>query len=484
MYHGQIPAWASPLRRTYLTSAELALLWHPPTASVRTPQLHQNESRELEPPPPGTLPTASHDRKLAVLGRTMFREGSKTFGILPEDRLRHLYIVGQTGTGKTTLLTNLIQSDMDSGQAILVLDPHGDMIDQLLDQIPPRRTNDIILFDPADRAECVTFNPLRCEQSEQRPLVASAVVTSFKRLFGDSWGPRLEHILRNCVLTLLEHPDSTLISLHRLLTDEPFRKHIIGRTRDEIVRAFWQAEWASWTPQFRSEAVSPVLNKVGAFTTNPILRRTLGDPHANLDLRSVIDSGKVLLCNLGKGRLGDDASTLLGSLLVAGIQLAAMSRADQPEHEASFASLYCDEFQNFVGSDSLSTFLSEMRKYRIALHAAHQYLDQLDDDTSAAVWGNVGTVVAFRLGQDAQIVAEQFGGGLRPEDLRNLPKHQAYVRLLIDGVPSRPFSMATLAPRPIVRPRSDVVRRVSRQRFGREAPISFAPTAAAATRRA
>ena len=333
VHSGRLPNRFRYWGLTYLTSAELGLLWHPPTASVRTPHMKFNESRALEPPPPGVLPTLARQSHLAVLGRTAFRERSETFGILPEDQFRHTYVVGQTGTGKTTLLTNLIAADVAAGRSVVVLDPHGDMIERLLDAVPPQRTNDVILFDPADGIQAVAYNPLACRTPAQRALTASAVVTSFKRLFGDSWGPRLEHILRNCVLTLLDNPGTTLVSLHRLLVDDPFRKQLVGHVSDEMVRAFWQSEWAHWTPQFRAEALSPVLNKVGAFTANPILRNVLGDPAAKLDLRDVLDSGRVLFCNLSKGRLGDDASTLLGSLLVAGVQLAAMSRADVPEHE-------------------------------------------------------------------------------------------------------------------------------------------------------
>lgn len=467
-----LPSSMALRRRWLLTPAELAMLWHAPTASVRTPQLKFNESRALEPPAPGMLPTLSSEPHLAVLGRTAFRERREIFGILPEDRFRHTYIAGQTGTGKTTLLTNLIAADVAAGLSVVVLDPHGDMIERLLDTVPSRRTNDVIVFDPSDRGQAVAYNPLACRTVAQRPLIASAVVGSFKRLFGDSWGPRLEHILRHCVLTLLENPDATLVSLHRVLVDDSFRKQLVGRVGDEMVRAFWQSEWARWTPQFRAEALSPVLNKVGAFTANPILRSVLGNAEAKLDLRDVLDSGRVLFCNLSKGRLGDDASSLLGSLLVAGVQLAALSRADIPEHNRRPAMLFVDEFQNFVASETFPTLLSEMRKYRIALHAAHQYQEQLDEATAAAVWGNVGTIVAFRLGQDAEIVAEQLGGDLMPTDLRCLPQYRAYVRLLIHGVPSRPFSMMTLPPPLANSRRAAIVRRVSRQRFGMAAPMA------------
>lgn len=458
--------------RTYFTATELALLWHPSTSTVRTPQLRTNESRELEPPAPGVLPSAHHG---AILGRTAFRERRETFGMLSEDRFRHLYVVGQTGVGKTTLMTNLISADINAGCSTVVLDPHGDMIERLLDSVPSARTNQVIVLDPADRSQIVTYNPLACRSIEERPLVASAILTCFHRLFADSWGPRLAHILRNCVFTLLENPDTTLISLYRLLVDDSYRKQLVSRTRDPLVRTFWQSEWTSWNQQFRAEAISPVLNKVAAFTANPILRAVLGDPAAKLDLRTVLDNRQILLCNLSKGRLGDDASQLLGSLLVAGIQLAAQSRANQPEQERIPAMLFVDEFQNFIGSDTFPTLLAEMRKYRLSLTCAHQYAEQLDESTAAAVWGNVGSVIAFRLGKDAEAVAEQLGGGLTAEDLRNLPKHHAYIRLLIDGTPSRTFSMVTLPPAKPNQPRGSIVRRVSRERFGSSTTFRSTP---------
>jgi hypothetical protein len=461
---GPLPQRLPRLRHWKLSPAEVAMLWHPPTVTVRTAQLRTNECRELEPPPRHHLPTLANHPDLAVLGRAAFRERRETFGMLPEDRFRHLYLVGQTGTGKSTLLANLAAADIAAGHSAVLLDPHGDLLQQLLAIVPPRRTNNIIVFDPSE-PHPVGYNPLRCRDEWQRPLVASAVVTSFRRLFGSSYGPRLEHILRNCVLTLLANPGTTLLSLQQLLNDEGYRKQLVGRVSDDVVRSFWTDEWAKWKPQFRAEAIAPVQNKVGALVTNPLLRNVLGDPQARLDLRDVLDSGKVLLCNLSKGRLGEDASTLLGSLLVAGVQLAAMSRADQPEADRVPAFLFLDEFQNFLTSETIPTLLAEMRKFRLAITIAHQHLGQLDEATAAAVFGNAGTLVAFRLGQDAETFAEQLGGDLLPADLRSLPKYHAYIRLLMDGMPSRPFSMKTLPPLPPAG-REGIVRRTSRQRYG------------------
>jgi hypothetical protein len=463
---GQVPQRIPRLHRWLLSPAELAMLWHPPTESVRTAQLRTNEFREFEPPPRDHLPSLGRHPNLAVLGRAAFRERHETFGMLPEDRFRHLYAIGQTGTGKSTLLLNLAAADIAAGRSVVLLDPHGDLCEQLLSTVPAKRTNDVIVFDPSE-PHAVSYNPLACHDDRQRPLVTSAVVTSFRRLFGDSWGPRLEHILRNCILTLLDNPETTLLSLHRLLIDEGFRKQLVGRVSDDVVRSFWFDEWAGWSAKFRAEAIAPVQNKVGALVTNPLLRNVLGDPSAKLDMRDVLDSGKALLCNLSKGRLGDDAAMLLGSLLVAGVQLAAISRADMAEADRPASYLFLDEFQNFLASETIPTLLAEMRKYRLAVILAHQHLGQLDEATAAAVFGNVGSLIAFRLGQDAETFAEQLGGELHPADLRSLPKYHAYTRLLIDGMPSRPFSMTTLPPPQTSAERQAIVRRTSRQRYGK-----------------
>ena len=467
---GLVPRRVPKFRRWLLSPAELALLWHAPTESLRTAQLRTNEFREFEPPAGNHLPSLGGHPDLAVLGRAAFRERRETFGMLPEDRFRHLYAIGQTGTGKSTLLLNLAAADIAAGRSVVLLDPHGDLCEQLLSTVPARRTNDVILFDPSE-SNAVSYNPLACRDDRQRPLVASAVVTSFRRLFGESWGPRLEHILRNCILTLLDNPETTLLSLQRLLVDEGFRKQLVGRVSDDVVRSFWFEEWAGWSQKFRAEAIAPVQNKVGALVTNPTLRNVLGDPAATLDLRDVLDSGKVLLCNLSKGRLGDDAAVLLGSLLVAGVQLAAMSRADTAEVDRPAAFLFLDEFHTFLDSATIPTLLAEMRKYRLAVILAHQHLGQLDEKTAAAVFGNAGSLIAFRLGQDAESFAEQLGGELLPADLRSLPKYHAYTRLLIDGMPSRPFSMTTLPPPRASAERQAIVRRTSRHRYGQHGEL-------------
>lgn len=443
--HGTLPGRISWWGSWRLTSAELALLWHLPTEGVRTPQLHVNAWRELEPPPRERLPSPARHADVAVLGRTAFRERRELFGILPDDRLRGIYVLGASGTGKTTLLANLMRADIAAGRGVVCIDPHGDLVEGLRRTLPSHRKNDLLYFDPAGE-RVMSFNPLAHDDPRQRPLVASAVIETFRRLFADSWGPRLEHVLRCSLLSILEMPAATLIALHRLLVDEAYRKLVIGRISDDVVRSFWLNEWANWKPQFRAEVLSPVLNKLSAFTTNPLLRRVLDAPQSKLRLRQVLDRRKVLLCNVSKGRLGHDASQLLGSLLVAGVELAAMSRAELSPEQRTLAAIYIDEVQNFAGSRTLATAWSEGRKFGTSWTVAHQFLDQLDEVTLAAAFGNVGTLISFRCGQDAERLAEQFGGDLLPEDLRNLPKHHAYARLLVDSTPTRPFSMGTLPP--------------------------------------
>lgn len=451
-----------------LSCEELATLWHPATCTVRAPTMTAVESRELEPPV--QLPTASESRGIAILGVTAFRAHREQFGILPDDRRRHLAIVGKTGMGKTTLLQNMIRSDIHAHRGVALLDPHGDLFESVLAAVPRQRTNDVVVFDAADTTHPLSFNILHCPCPEQRPLVASGIVSAFKKLYGEFWGPRMEHILRNALLALLEVPGSTLLTLLRLLTDARFRQPLVAKLEDPVVRSFWQKEFASLPLKFQLEAVAPIQNKIGHFVSSPLLRNILGQTRSGLDLRQVLDDGRVLLVNLSKGRLGDDVSSLLGSFLVTALQLAAMSRADVPEEERSDFFVYVDEFQNFA-TESFATVLSEARKYRLAITLANQYLGQLDASTSAALFGNVGNLVSFQVGaDDAEPLATQFGGDLTPQDLLRLPRYQAYVRLLVDGSPSKPFSMRTLPPTRNRDPeRAIIIRRASRHRYCRPA---------------
>ncbi len=459
-----------PNGRGFLLSAEeLATLWHLPTANVRTAKLQTAPFRELEPPI--KLPAKEPEPGVTLLGRVKFRGERQRFGIRLDDRRRHLYVVGKTGMGKSTLLLNMLVDDIQSRRGVCLVDPHGDLSEALLELIPKHRTNDVILFDAADREHPVAFNPLSCRDPTQRPLVADGVLTVLKRQFGEFFGPRMEDILRNSLLALLESPGSTLVSLQRLLTDAGFRKTITGRVTDPAVRNFWLSTFASWNARYRVEAIAPVENKIRQFLSNPILRAIIGQSRSTIDLRYIMDRGDaILIVNLSKGRLGDETSRLLGSLLVSSLQLAAMSRAEVPEAERPDFCITIDEFQNFVcdGNETFATILSESRKYRTPFVLSHQFLDQLDEATLAAVFGNVGSMLCFQVGaEDSEMLAKQLGGGVTESDLMNLPKFTAYLRLLIDGLPSRPFSMTTLEPAKIRQHRAAAIRRASRQQFGR-----------------
>ena len=463
--------WNRPrsARGFLLSAEELATLWHPATGTVRAPRMEMTQSRELEPPP--VLPVKDKERDLAVLGRVRFRNRREVFGIRLDDRRRHVAILGKTGMGKSTLLQNLIVSDILAGRGVALIDPHGDLADVILESVPARRTNDVVLLDAGDRAYPIAFNPFAHKSPDERPLVASAIVSAFKKLYADSWGPRLEHILRNAVLALLEIPGTSLISVLRLLGDSQYRKTVAGQLSDPVVRGFWQNEFAGWNVRYRSEAIAPIQNKVGQFASQPILRAILGQSRSTLDLRQVMDEGRILIVNLSKGKIGEDASTLLGSLLVSCLQLAAMSRADLAEVDRNDFSLAVDECQNYA-TESLATILSEGRKFRLTAILACQHLFQMNEETREALFGNVGNLLAFQVGApDAKVLAEQFDEEIvSPRDLMALPRFTAIARILVEGMPSRSFSMETLPPTTCQKDprRADIIRRVSRRRYARQ----------------
>jgi hypothetical protein len=446
---------------------ELATLFHPPTATAAAERMQTMEFRELEPPPDfrsGTEPEAVR------LGRVLFRGDERMIGMDADARRRHLYVVGSTGTGKSTLLLNLIHQDMQAGRGFTLIDVHGDLATAAVERVPRQRTNDAIVFDAAAE-HVIPFNPLACPNPTRVDQVTSGVVSAFKKLY-DSWGPRLENLLRYAVFVAVEQ-QGTLLDMLRLLTDKAYRDQVVVHVSDEVVRSFWQNEFASWNGPYRTEAVSSVTNKLMPFLTSRQLRAiTTGPAKRSLDLRKVMDEGRILIVNLSRGMLGQDNSTLLGSLLLTAIEQAAMTRAELSEGERRDHFLYLDEFQSLT-TPSTAIMLSESRKYRVCLTLSHQLTQQLDPATYHAVIGNCGTLLSFRVGlEDADLLAPAMSkhpGQLMPADLGNLPNYIAYVRLLIDGHPSRPFSLRTLPPEPPLDndARDEIVLRTSRRRHAR-----------------
>ncbi len=382
---------------------------------------------------------------LTPIAVTNWRDIRRVFGIKQKNRRGHIYVIGKTGTGKSTLMARMMIDDMQQGYGIGVVDPHGDLAETILQHVPKERVNDVIYFNAADFDYPIPFNPLEQVPNQERHLVVSGLLSVFKKMWHDFWGPRLEHILRHALFTLLEVPGSTLLDVPRLLTDAEFRKMVLMGVNDPHVRAFWTREFDKYSAWLRSEATSPILNKVGQFLTAPPLRNIVGQPHDSFRMREVMDEGKILIVNLSKGKIGEDNSSLLGAMIVTELQLAAISRAHLPEHARKAFYLYVDEFHNFL-TLSFADMLSESRKYGLNLILAHQYLDQMHEKVRLAVFGNVGTIISFRVGaEDAKCLAREFHPTFDETDFVNLPNYQIYLRLMVDGATSEPFSGTTMA---------------------------------------
>jgi len=381
---------------------------------------------------------------ITYLGQTCGRPPYKSFGIKQSDRLSHAYIIGKTGAGKSTLLENMIRQDIQSGRGCCLIDPHGDLVERIADNIPDYRMSDVIYLNVPEVHQVYGYNPLKYIREDKRSLAASGVLEVFKKMWGDSWGVRMEHILRNTILTLLEVPDSDLSDILRILTDEAFRKRIVKDLANSQVKYFWEKEFAKWSYPFRQNAIAPIQNKVGAFLTDPNIKRILVNPEIELSFRRIMDEEKILLVNLAKGKIGEDAAGLLGGLLTTTLGFAAFSRQDVPEHKRRPFYLYMDEFQNFT-TLSIANMASELRKYKVGLVLAHQYLHQLESEIRDAVIGNCGTLISFRLGaKDAAYIAKELTPKYESIDLIRLPNYQIDLRLMIDGMPSRPFSGRTI----------------------------------------
>ncbi len=450
-----------------LSAEEIATLWHLPTILVQTPNLDWVLSKKLQPPI--NLPT---EKGITGLGEATFRGQRTEFGIRPDDRRRHIYVIGKTGMGKSTLLENMIFADIHNGKGVGVIDPHGDLIEAILRFVPASRSNDIILFDPADRDYPLSFNMLESTGPDQRAIVASGLMGVFTKLWPDTWSERMKHILRNTLLALLEFEGSSMLGIMRMFADDAYRDKVTAKITDPLVKSFWQDEYAGWSEKYRTEAISAIQNKVGQLLSTPVMRNIVGQVKSSLDLRHSMDTGKIILVNLSKGKLGEDISAFLGSMLVTKFQIDAMSRADIPEKDRKDFYLYVDEFQNFA-TESFATILSEARKYRLSLTMANQYIAQLtigqgNTTLRDAVFGNVGTLMSFQVGSDdAEVMSLQFEETVTPKDILSLPKYHAYARLMIDGVPSKPFSVTTLPPPDFKQDegRVETLRRLSRERY-------------------
>ena len=380
------------------------------------------------------------DDRVCLFGRTNFRNQRRVFGIRQADRRSHMYILGQTGTGKSTLLETMIRNDLEAGQGLMLLDPHGDLAERLKASLSEDQRKKVIYWDVADTENPFGFNPLSPLMPARRVLMASFVLDAFKKLWPDFWGPRLEHVFRNALLVLLDQPIATLADVSRLFADAPFRRRAAMMSGNAAVRHFWLDEFDRYPARLQAEAVAPIQNKIGAFLAHPVLQQIVTQPRSSFSLREVMDCGRVLIVNLARGKLGEDAVSLLGSLLVSAAGVTALSRADLPEDRRRDFFIYLDEFQSFT-TRALATMLPELRKYKVGLVLAHQHLAQLDPEVRASVLGNVGTTVSFRVGPaDATALVPQFGTDLKPEDLSALANYHFYIRLMVSGMVSRGFS--------------------------------------------
>ena len=407
-----------------------------------------------------------HENEVNVFGETNYRNQRHRFGIKTDDRRRHMYVLGKTGMGKTTLLENMVIQDIQRGHGVGVVDPHGDFAEKILDYIPTNRINDVIYFNPADTEYPIGFNVLEAVDERHKHLVSSGLMGVFKKIWPDVWSARMEHILNNCILALLDYPGSTLLGINRILVDREFRRRVVSKITDPIVKTFWVDEYARWEDRFRNEAIAPIQNKVGQFLSASVIRNIVAQVKSTINPRGIMDEGKIFIMNLAKGRIGEDSSRLLGGMLITKLQLAAMERVDVLEPERRDYYLYVDEFQNFA-TQSFANILSEARKYHLNLIIAHQYIEQLDEEyVRPAVFGNVGTMLMFRVGgADAEFLESEFTPHLLPEDLVNLTKYEMYLKLMINGVASAPFSAQTLPPISGITENRQKVINVSRERY-------------------
>ncbi len=455
-----------------LNAQELATLWHP-TGYLLAGIKNIAWGKTLLGEPPENLPVSDGageavKKDINFFAKTEYKNKNQIFGIKTEDRRKHVYIIGKTGVGKSTLIANMAIDDIRKDRGVGIIDPHGDLSETILDFIPKRRLNDVVYLEPFDTERPFSLNVLEIKNKQQKDLVASGIVSIFYKLYKDSWGPRLEYILRNVILTLLESPGATLVDILSLLSNSEYRKKVVSQLTDPVLKNFWEKEYAKMPDRLKAEAISPIQNKVGQFVTSKMIRNIIGKTKSSIDLENIMNEGKILILNLSQGKLGEDNTALLGAMIITQLQLAAMNRSFVKENERKDFFMYVDEFQNFA-TNSFIKILSEARKYRLSLTLANQYIEQLDEEIQRAIFGNVGTLVSFVVGaRDAYVLSKEYGEIYTENDLVSLGKYEVVMKLSIDGMTSAPFPANTLPLPALKNDNREKIVRLSREKYGRK----------------
>ena len=458
--------------KEHWSAQELASIFHMPNHNTKDIK-NIVWGKTLLGEPPANLPTYAHTPEgerdqINLFAKTEYKNETQIFGIKDNDRRRHMYIIGKSGTGKSTLLGNMIVNDIKRGKGVAVIDPHGDLAEEMLHYIPSHRINDVIYLNPADPEYSVRLNLLEDTGMQFTELIASGIIAIFKKLYAHSWGPRLEHILRNTLLALIEKDQSTMEDIIKMLTNQKFREKTVEQLRDPVVKNFWAKEWVGMGQRMQGEAVAPILNKIGQFVSSPLIRNVINSPSSSFSIEGAMNEGKIMLCNLSQGKLGEDNATLMGAMLITKIQLAAMNRVYIPEEERRDFILYVDEFQNFA-TTSFIKILSEARKYRLSLVLANQYVEQIDEEIRFAIFGNCGSLITFLVGAgDASLLSQEFGAQYTPEDLVSIQNHQIVLKLMTNGTTSNPFPAWTLPPAASKNGNAEKVIQVSNERYAKK----------------
>src|SRR3990172_1844859 len=458
-----------------LNIVELATIWHLPSEKIKVPTIVWGTAVLSEPP--NNLPVSTdlgdeEKQTINFFAKTLFKNRETIFGVKDIDRLRHIWTVGKTGTGKSTMIANMVIDDFKKGRGVAVIDPHGDLCDDILDYIPRGRINDTIYFNPADRDYPININPMEVTNREEAELVVSGLMSIFTKVWANVWSARMEYILRNCFMTLSEIPNTTLADVLRILASQSYRNRILAKITDNALIHFWTDEYEKMPDRLQKEAIAPIQNKVGQFVTSPMIRRIIGNPKSTISLDDVMNGQQILLANLSQGKLGEDNAALLGAMLITKFQLSAMRRVYIPKEKRILFYLYVDEFQNFA-TDSFIKILSEARKFGLALTLANQYMAQIPDYVQKAILGNVGTLISFAVGaEDAAVIYKEFAEVFSQNDLANIQNYQIALKLMIDGHTTRPFLANTL-PLPISSNQNrEKVIKVSRERYTKKVTVS------------